>query len=160
MTNIRQNFWKLFLLVAFLCFTASGAQAQDDKAFTQYRQSLMNAQVVSFKMISHILKNKTPYKNHIATHAKIMELTATLYADAFKKEITAGKTDSKPEIWKDWAKFAAAAKAQEQESAKLADVAQYGDAAAIGAQVKKVGMSCGSCHKLFRKPKEESYKRR
>ncbi len=160
MTSIRQNLWKLLLLAACLCFIASAAQAQRDNAFIKNRQSLMKAQVGSIKMIGHILKNKAPYKNNIVTHAKIMEEKARLFADAFKKEITAGKTDARPEIWKNWATFTAAAKAHAQESAKLADVAKSGDVAAIGAQVKKVGMSCGACHKLFRKPKEESYKQR
>ena len=37
-------------------------------------------------------------------------------------------------------------------------VANGGDGAAIGANVKALGRTCGGCHKEFRKPKEESYK--
>ena len=81
-----------------------------------------------------------------------------LIPDAFKKEITAGKTDAKAEIWKEWDKYVAAAEALGQEAAKLADVAQKNDMEAITAQVKKVGDACGTCHKPYRKPKEESYK--
>jgi len=31
---------------------------------------------------------------------------------------------------------------------------------AFGAQLKKTGKACGNCHKKFRKPKKESYKRK
>ncbi len=53
----------------------------------------------------------------------------------------------------------AAAKALERESAKLAVVAQSGGMADIAAQVKALGKSCGGCHKPFRKPKAERFKR-
>ena len=78
--------------------------------------------------------------------------------DAFKKNIATGKTDAKPEIWKEWDKFTADANAMEREAAELAKVAQSGNMEAISAQVKKLGDACGSCHKPYRKPKEESYK--
>ena len=78
--------------------------------------------------------------------------------DAFKKDIAAGKTDAKPEIWKEWDKFTAAANAMGLEAAELAKVAQNGNMEAISAQVKKLSDTCGNCHKPYRKPKEESYK--
>ena len=31
--------------------------------------------------------------------------TVAIVGEAFKKEITEGKTDAKPEIWKEWEKF-------------------------------------------------------
>lgn len=83
---------------------------------------------------------------------------ASIASEAFKKEITAGKTDAKAEIWKEWDKFAAGFEALGQEAMKLAEVAQKNDAEAIAAQAKKLGEACGSCHKPYRKPKEESYK--
>ena len=82
----------------------------------------------------------------------------TLIASAFRKEITAGKTDAKPEIWQEWDKFQEAVKTLEQESGQLAEVAQGNDMEAIEAQVKKLAGACGNCHKPYRKPKEESYK--
>jgi cytochrome c556 len=132
---------------------------QDDEAFVQYRQKVMSANGASMGAINDILKNKLPYQGHIATHAQDIQRISTLIAEAFKKEVTAGKTDAKPEIWKDWEKFAAAAKAMGEESGKLAEVARAGNMEAIGAQVKKLGDACGDCHKPFRKPREESYKR-
>lgn len=162
MASVWKNLRKLFLLLVLVSFSlpVRGAQAQSDKDFVKYRQKLMRAEVASMRTIGNILKKKLPYQKQIVTHAKIMELNASLFADAFKKEITDGKTDAKQEIWKDWAKFVAAAQVLAQESATVAEVAQSGDAVAIGAQMKKVGMSCGGCHKRFRKPKKESYKQK
>ena len=59
-------------------------------------------------------------------------------------------TRALPTIWNDWAKFEAAAKAVQAESAKLAEVAQGSDRRAIGAQVQNLAKACGSCHKSFR----------
>lgn len=109
--------------------------------------------------IGAIMKNKLPYTATIVAHAQSLQMTSTVIEDAFKKKITEGKTDSKPDIWQDWDKFVAAAKKMGEESGKLADAAQSGDMAAIGAQVKALGKSCGGCHKPFRKPKEERFKR-
>ena len=158
MPRLRKNFWKLLLLFVCISFPLMEAQAQDE-AFLQYRQKIMKSHGASMGAIGDILKNKLPYKKHIAVHAKKLQEESTLIADAFKKEITAGKTDAKPEIWKDWGKFTAAAEKLNQESAKLDRVAQSADMAAIGAQVKEVGKSCGGCHKPFRKPKEKRFKR-
>ena len=159
MIPMRQNLWRLLLLLVCLGVPMTGAQAQSDEAFLQYRQKLMQSNSANYGAIRRILKHKLPYQSHIVTHAQEIQLGSTLIAEGFKKEITAGKTDAKPDIWKDWDKFAAAAKALERESAKLAVVAQSGGMADIAAQVKAVGKSCGGCHKPFRKPKAERFKR-
>jgi cytochrome c556 len=136
------------------------AQAQSDEASILYRQKLMASNGAHNGAIGDILKNKLAYQSlHIVNHAKAINLNSALIEEAFKKEITAGKTDAKPDIWKDWGKYVAAAKAMGDESAKLAEVAQAGNMEAIGAQMKKLGETCSNCHKSFRKPKEESYKR-
>jgi cytochrome c556 len=147
------------LVLACLALPCTGVQAQEDEAYVQYRQKIMAANGGSFGAINDILKNKLPYQAHIAAHAQDLQHRSALIAEAFKKEVTAGKTDAKPEIWKDWDKFAASAKEMGEESGKLATVARGGDMAAIEAQVKKLGDTCGGCHKPFRKPREESYKR-
>jgi len=152
--------WKLVLL-SFICLALplASAQAQSDEAFIKYRQDLMESIGGNMGAIGDTLKNKLPYKDNIATHAQGIHLASQLITSAFKKEVSAGPTDAKADIWKDWDKFATAAKNMGQESEKLAQVAKSGDMEAIGAQVKALGKACGTCHKAFRKPKEESYKR-
>ena len=57
-------------------------------------------------------------------------------------------------IWDKWSEFEAAAKKFEAESAKLAEVAQGGDMAAIGQQLGALGKKgCGDCHETFREKK-------
>jgi cytochrome c556 len=156
MRHIQRNL--LFALVC-LVIPCTVAQAQNDEAFIQYRQKVMLSQSASMGAIGDIMKNKLPYSDHILTHALDMQRMSKLMSEAFKKEITAGKTDAKPELWKEWDKFTAAVQAFEQESSRLAEVAaQSSNMEVIGAQVKKVGDACSSCHKPYRKPKEDSYK--
>jgi cytochrome c556 len=158
MAHIRRNLWLLLLVVVCLALPLTGAQAQSDEAFVQYRQKIMSSQGASMGAISDTLKNKLPYQDHISTHARDIAAISALIGEAFKKQVTEGKTDAKPEIWKEWEKFVAAAEALSNESSKLATVAQSGSTEAIADQVKKVGDACGNCHKPYRKPKEESYK--
>lgn len=151
--------WKALILFICLAFPFASAQAQSDEAFIKYRQDLMEAIGGNMGAIGDTLKNKLPYQDNIATHAQGIHLASQLITSAFKKDVSEGATDAKPDIWKEWEKFAAAADKLGQESEKLAQVAASGDMEAIGAQVKTMGKACGNCHKPFRKPKEESYKR-
>lgn len=158
MTRGSRMLWEgLVVLVCLLCSFAV-VQAQEDEALVQYRQKVMQSYGASMGAIGDIMKNKLPYQNHILVHAQDIQRISTIVPEAFKKDIAAGKTDAKPDIWKEWDKFTAAAEAMGQEAAELARVAQGGNTEALAAQVKKVGDTCGNCHKPYRKPKEESYK--
>src|SRR5215467_10056045 len=158
MTRAQCNLYGCLVVFICLILTPVVIQAQEEEAYIQYRQKVMASNGANMGAIGDILKNKLPYQNHIIVHAQEIQRMATLIPDAFKKDIATGKTDAKPEIWKEWDKFTAAANAMEVEAAELAKVAQSGNMEAIGAQVKKLGDACGNCHKPYRKPKEESYK--
>ncbi len=158
MIRMRLHLWKVVLVVVALALVGA-SHSGDDAAYLKHRQKVMQAVGGHMGSIGAILKNKLPYKTSIVAHAQSLQMTSTVIEDAFKKKITEGKTDAKPDIWKDWDKFVAAAKKMGEESGKLADVVQAGDMAAIGPQVKALGKSCGGCHKPFRKPKEERFKR-
>ena len=159
MVRRRLHLWQVVLVVLALALAVTSVQAQDDAAYLVHRQKVMASIGGHMGSIGAIMKNKLPYTASIVAHAQSLQLTSTVIEDAFKKEITEGKTDAKPDVWQDWDKFVAAAKKMGEESGKLADVAQAGDMAAIGEQVKALGKSCGGCHKPFRKPKEERFKR-
>ncbi len=60
------------------------------------------------------------------------------------------KTDALPAIWTDRATFDGHAKKLIAEADKLVAVTGAGNAAAIAAQFKVVGSTCGACHKQFR----------
>ena len=59
-------------------------------------------------------------------------------------------SDALPAIWTQRGAFDASAKKLIAEADKLVAVTASGNAAAIGAQFKQVGGTCGSCHRQFR----------
>lgn len=134
--------------------------AADEKAVIEYRQLVMGAVGSNMGAIGGILKNQLALPGAIANHAQQMADSAKLMGPAFKQKVTAGKTDAKPEIWSDWAKFEKAIADYEKAATNLAAAAKGSDPAATGAAVKALGESCGGCHESFRKPKEQSYKNR
>jgi len=158
MARVQRNLCGCLAILICLVVTTTIVQAQDNEAFVQYRQKVMMSNGANMGAIGDILKNKLPYQSHITAHAEEIQRMSILIPDTFKKDVADGKTDAKPEIWKEWDKFTAAANDMGREAAELAKVAQSGNMEAISAQVKKLGDACGACHKPFRKPKEESYK--
>ncbi len=138
---------------------SAGAQgAPSEQAVIEYRQLLMSAVGYNMGAIGGILKNQLVLPGHVANHAQQMADAAKLVAPAFKQKVSAGKTDARPEIWQDWAKFEKAIGDYEKAASDLARIAQGSDPAATGAAVKALGDSCTGCHDSFRKPKEQSYK--
>lgn len=149
------------LVVASLAPIAADAQgAANEKAVVEYRQLVMGAVGSNMGAIGGILKNQLALPGAIANHAQQMADSAKLIGPAFKPKVTDGKTDAKPAIWRDWAKFEKAIADYEKAAANLAVAAKGSDPAATGAAVKALGESCGGCHESFRKPKEQSYKNR
>lgn len=144
----------LTLLVA-----SSAIAADDDAAVIGYRQKVMQANGANMGAIGDIVKFKLPYQKDIAGHARAISLSAKMIASAFEKPVSAGETDAKPEIWRQWDDYKKDAAKLVEASDKLAKVAEGGNAPAIVAQVKEVGNVCQHCHEDFRKPKEQSYKR-
>lgn len=159
MNRLRPTLMALLIVILGWTLLLTGVQAQDDEHILGYRQKVMKSMGASMGAIGDVLKHKLPFAGHIGVHAADISRMSTVIAESFEKEITEGRTDAKPEVWQDWDKFVAAAEALETEGAKLAEIAGSGDMAAIGGQVKALGKACGDCHKPFRKPKEERFKR-
>ncbi len=151
---------KFILAVATfgILFGVPAAMAQSNENYIEYRQKVMGSIGQNMGAIGDIMKNKLPLTGNIDDHARVIEINAKLIASAFKHEAAEGKTDAKPEVWKDWSKFEENAKKLATASAKLAEVGGKGDMAAIGEAIKGVGGACKACHDDFRKPKEQSFK--
>ncbi len=148
----------LITVVLGLAMVVTSAQAQKDEDYLGYRQKLMAAIGGHMGAIGRVAKTGLPFMDAIAVHAKSIEMSAGLIEKAFEKEITEGKTDAKAEVWQEWDKFVGAAKKLQEEAGKLASIAAS-DKDALAAQIKAVGKACGGCHKPYRKPKEERFKR-
>lgn len=148
------------IVVAGASGVASAQAAPADEAAIEYRQNLMSAVGYNMGAIGSIMKHQLVLPGAVANHAQQMADAAKLVAPAFERKVTAGKTDAKPEIWQDWAKFERAIADYQKAASDLATAAKGSDPAATGAAVKALGESCSGCHESFRKPKEQSYKNR
>jgi len=148
------------LIVSASLLVARAGAGEDDEAIIAYRQKVMAANGANMGAIGDILKFKLPYEKDIAGHARAISINAKMIPTAFEKPVSAGKTDAKPEVWKEWDDYKKDAKKLVEASDKLAKLAEGGDTKAILAQVKAVGDACQHCHEEFRKPKEESYRRK
>ena len=145
----------LATLTAAAITGATVAQAADEPAnVIKYRGAVMKALGGHIGAIASVVKGEVSYSGHVAAHAQALHATGLMLGEVFPEGSDQGETRAKPEIWKDWAKFEGIIKSFNAETEKLAQVAESGDMAAIGAQLGKVGEGCGSCHKPFRKEKE------
>lgn len=148
------------LWLAIACL-GSPALAQNAEGTIQYRQNLMSAIGSDMGAIGDIMKFQLPLVANIKTHAANIASNSGLIASAFKADVSQGATDAKADIWQDWSAFEASANELQQAAQKLSDaVASGAETAAVVSDLKALGRACGSCHKKFRKPKEESYKRK
>ncbi len=139
---------------------APEAMAAEDKNHIEYRQKLMSGVGSDMGAISDILKHGLPFTANVALHANRMEDAAALMASAFEKQTADLATDAKAEIWTKPGEFQQAIDDFAAAADALEDAADDGDPAAVKAAFKDLGKSCGGCHKPFRKPKEESYKKK
>lgn len=154
--------WKIGLLGGVaLMLVGVGAPAilsaaDDDMTNIAKRRALMRAQGGHMGAINDFVEKGVGDANAVAAQAMGLVATSRLIVSFFPEgtglDKYEGKTGAKPDIWKDWAKFQAAAVNLEQESLKLFAAAQTGDKQQIADQFGVVGKNgCGGCHEPFRK---------
>jgi cytochrome c556 len=152
------------LVIWSLTWMSAGAALADhhegDDPALKYRQSVMSIVGTNMGAIGDIMKNGLPLPGAIANHAGQMADSAALIGPAFKKKIVSGPTDAKGKIWNEWPKFEAAIAKFEEAARGLEAAAAGSEPSAVGPAMRALGKSCGGCHKAFRKPKEESYKKK
>ncbi len=103
-----------------------------------------------------VVKGEVSFVGHVAAHARGINAMSKLLVGLFPagtSQLESAKTRALPAIWDDFSKFEAAAKALEVASARMVEVAEGGDLAAIGGQLQNLGRACGGCHKPFRQKK-------
>ena len=154
MFSIRQTAIAALAAIAFaLPATAS------DEAHLEVRQKVMAAIGADTGAIAAIVKNGlTDHAALIPTLAAAIEANSETVKAVFETDISEGRTDALPSVWENWAGFQAAADKLTEEAGKLAAM-DGSDLAAMGAQLKAVGGSCAGCHKEFRKPKDQRFRR-
>ena len=140
------------------------AYAADEPVnIVKYRKAFMDANGAHISMIAAVVKGEVSFTGDVATNARALAeqgklLTANLeqlFPEGTAKGETAEKSAALPTIWDKWGEFEQAAQAFEQESAKLAEVAESGDQAALAQQLGAMGkQGCGNCHETFREKQD------
>ena len=140
-------------MVLVLGFGAQALAVDEPENVIKYRQSVLKAIGGHTGAIVAVVKGEVSYVGDVAAHARAIHEMSKLLPGLFPEGTGRDnypETRALPALWNDRAKFEASAKDLQVQSAKLAEVAEGGDIAAIGAQLQNLGNACGSCHKPFR----------
>lgn len=120
------------------------------------RRAVLRVIALNFGPLGVMAKGDIPFDSAVfkTNSARMMAVSRMPLLDYFPdgSDQDAGdvKTRAMPEIWLDTEDFKQKLEAMRQEVAKLAEVAQSGDEAAMKAQVGATGKSCKNCHDDYR----------
>ncbi|MDO7840734.1 c-type cytochrome [Sphingomonas immobilis] len=141
------------VLLSVGCAIAAPAAAPSPAAIVAARQAGFKKIGGAMKVLKDQLASGAPVKATMVAAAQTVAAGAKEQAKLFPAGSGASsgvKNDALPSVWSDRAAFDAAMQKFIVESGKLVTVANGGDAAAIGAQFKATGGTCGACHRQFR----------
>ena len=144
---------KLAIASLALAVVSAGAIAQTKpEDAIKLRQSAMKLIGYNFASLGAMVNDKKPYnKDEAIRNANRIEALSGHPWEFFGPGTDKGADHkARPEVWKEHAKFEAAGKKMETESAKLAQVARTGDQAALKAQFGTTAGTCKACHDDFR----------
>lgn len=118
----------------------------------EYRQSVMSAIAANRALLSAVVDDEVPYRNHLLAHAVSLNRLAVMAADIFPVGSGGDTSRAKDEIWEDEEEFKAVVTAFQDASSELLESVYTGDLNAIQDAIGSVGRTCGGCHRPFRKP--------
>ena len=148
------NKFSLAVTAGLLAAAISPAFAADEPLnVIKYRQNVMKAVGGHTGAIAAVVKGEVSFVGDVEAHARSINAMSMQLGHLFPKGTDNGafkETRALPALWEDMGKFDLAVKGLQDESAKMIEVAQGGDVAAIGAQLQNLGKACGACHKPFR----------
>jgi cytochrome c556 len=146
-------------LLALAACTAAGllvalpaaAQFAKPEAAIKYRQSVMTLQGHHLGRIFAMANGRIPFDAKVAAEdAALLDTIDKLPFVAFGEGTDKGApTRAKPEIWKERAKFDAAANKMIEEVAKLNAAAKTGNLDQIRSAAGAVGQACKACHDAY-----------
>ncbi|MFN0186075.1 MAG: c-type cytochrome [Aquabacterium sp.] len=133
----------------------AAAQFQKPEDAIKYRQSAFTVMANHFGRVAGMAQGRIPFDAAAAqANMVIVSDLAKLPFTAFGEGTDKGMPNrAKPEIWKEAAKFKAAADKMAGEVDKLNAAAKTGNLDAIKAAVGAVGGTCKACHDDFRAEK-------
>ena len=145
----------LLSTAATLASLPAAAQFQKPEDAIKYRQSAFTVMANHFSRVAAMAQGRVPFDAKVAAeNADIVLTMSKLPFQGFGEGTDKGLPQrAKPEVWKEQAKFKAAAEKMQGEVAKLDAAAKTGNLDAIKAAVGAVGGSCKACHDDFRAEK-------
>ncbi len=141
------------LAVSAIAFAApSVAQFAKPEDAVKYRKNALFVMQQNFGRVAGMASGKIPFDPKVAAEsAAVAEFVARLPWAAFGEGTDKGDTRSKPEIWKEKAKFNEYADKMNLEMSKLAVAAKTGNLDSIKTAVAATGGTCKTCHDAYRK---------
>lgn len=129
----------------------ASAQFAKPEAAIKYRQSVMTLQGHHLGRIFAMANGRIPFDAKVAAEdAALLDTIDKLPFVAFGEGTDKGApTRAKPEIWKERAKFDAAANKMIEEVAKLNAAAKTGNLDQIKSAAGAVGQACKACHDAY-----------
>jgi cytochrome c556 len=133
---------------------AGVAYAQMAPAQISARQEAMKSQGGAARTLTQMVRGEQPWNQQAAVTAlTTINTVAKQIPDLFKDSVAAPadvKTDALPVIWTSKADFDSKAKALDEASGKVLQLAQAGNEAEVKAQFPTIGRACGGCHETYR----------
>lgn len=133
---------------AALSFQALADTTPEDAL--DYRISVMTALRGHVGASSMIARGIIEDGGHLVSHAKGLAAGAAELSRLFPEGSNVGESEALPVIWEDREAFAEAIANLEEATTAFVAAAESGDAEAIGAAFRNVGMGCRGCHDRFR----------
>jgi cytochrome c556 len=154
--NRQENTLKHLLVtvatVAGLTALPAAAQFQKPEDAIKYRQSAFTVLAAHFGRIGAMANGRVPFDAKVAQdNMAVVTAVHMLPFTAFGEGTDKGMPQrAKPEVWKESAKFKAAADKMHAELGKLDAAVKAGNLDAIKAAFGPAGGSCKACHDDFR----------
>lgn len=148
---------KTLIRMAAVCLTAATwipahAQFAKPEDAIKYRKASYTVMAAHFGRLGAMANGRTPYDAKAAAeNAELVVALAKLPWAAFGEGTDKGDTRTKPEVWKEAAKFKEAADKMQSEVGKLNVAAKAGNVEALKAAFGPAAASCKACHDNFRK---------
>ncbi len=146
-------FTKIALATAAAALATTAMAQPKPEAFVKERKAAFTLMAWYFGPLAAVAKGEKPFNKDEAVRATtfLVPLSKMPWEGFVAGTDAVGNTEAKPEVWSNNAKFKELGGKLETEMAKLATLANAGDAEGFKKQFGAVGGACKACHDDFKK---------
>lgn len=139
------------MIVAFAFAAPALAQFKNAEDSIKYRKAAFTVMGQHFGQIGAMVNGRVPFDaQKVKEDAALVRSLSQLPWAAFGAGTDMGETKAKPEIWKEQAKFKAAAETAMGELSKLDAAAKTGNMDQVKVAFGAAAQSCKACHDAYR----------